>query len=79
MDSGDTNRCVICTVKVNMPIEFLTILYFNNLTTHGRPNVETIKNNIQETIHSMEMSYGTSGSLFRSGSRQTFFAAQVVR
>merc|ERR1719483_1503245 len=27
----------------------------------------------------MEMSYGTTGSLFRSGSRQTFFAAQVVR
>jgi len=45
----------------------------------NRPNVEAIKNNIQETIHSMEMSYGTTGSLFRSGSRQTFFAAQVVR
>ena len=41
--------------------------------------MEAIKNNIQETIHSMEMSYGTTGSLFRSGSRQTFFAAQVVR
>ena len=27
----------------------------------------------------MEMSYGTTGSLFRSGSRQTFFATQVVR
>ena len=34
---------------------------------------------LQETIHSMEMSYGTTGSLFRSGSRQTFFAAQVTR
>jgi len=45
----------------------------------NRPNVEAIKKNIQETIHSMEMSYGTTGSLFRSGSRQTFFASQVVR
>ena len=27
----------------------------------------------------MEMSYGTTGSLFRSGSRQTFFATQVTR
>merc|ERR1712203_899870 len=45
----------------------------------GRPNVEAIKGNIQETIHSMEMSYGTTGSLFRSGSRQTFFATQVTR
>eukprot|EP00090_Calanus_glacialis_P001957 TRINITY_DN1145_c0_g1_i1.p1 TRINITY_DN1145_c0_g1~~TRINITY_DN1145_c0_g1_i1.p1 ORF type:complete len:547 (-),score=134.64 TRINITY_DN1145_c0_g1_i1:149-1702(-) len=44
-----------------------------------RPNVAAIKSNIQATIHSMEMSYGTTGSLFRSGSRQTFFAAQVVR
>ena len=30
-------------------------------------------------ILSMEMSYGTTGSLFRSGSRQTFFATQVTR
>merc|ERR1712013_603347 len=45
----------------------------------NRPNVEALKANIQETIHCMEMSYGTTGSLFRSGSRQTFFAAQVVR
>ena len=45
----------------------------------ARPNVEAIKGNIQQTIHSMEMSYGTTGSLFRSGSRQTFFATQVTR
>ena len=52
----------------------------NIVTTYlCRPNVEALKKNIQETIHSMEMSYGTTGSLFRSGSRQTFFAAQVVR
>merc|ERR1719244_1545979 len=45
----------------------------------NRPNVEAIMKNIQETIHSMEMSYGTTGSLFRSGSRRTFFATQVTR
>jgi len=44
-----------------------------------RPNVAAIKSKIQETIHSMEMAYGTGGSLFRSGSRQTFFSAQVLR
>merc|ERR1712013_231626 len=44
----------------------------------NRPNVEALKANIQETIHCMEMSYGTTGSLFRSGSRQTFFAASVL-
>jgi len=58
----------------------LSELYRNmDSSEMARPNVETIKANIQETIHSMEMSYGTTGSLFRSGSRQTFFAAQVTR
>jgi len=44
-----------------------------------RPNVAQVKKSIRETVHAMEMSYGTSGSLFRSGSRQTFFSSQVVR
>lgn len=58
----------------------LSELYRNmDSSDTARPNVEAIKTNIQETIHSMEMTYGTTGSLFRSGSRQTFFAAQVVR
>ena len=34
---------------------------------------------MQEVIHEMDMSYGMLGSLFRSGSRQTFFSSQVVR
>jgi len=58
----------------------LSELYRNmDSSDTARPNVEAIKGNIQETIHSMEMSYGTTGSLFRSGSRQTFFATQVTR
>jgi len=58
----------------------LSELYRNmDSSDTARPNVEAIKSNIQETIHSMEMSYGTTGSLFRSGSRQTFFATQVTR
>merc|ERR1711872_468813 len=47
--------------------------------TNLKPNVAAIKTALHNTIHSMEMSYGTCGSLFRSGSRQTFFASQVVR
>jgi len=58
----------------------LSELYRNmDSSDTARPNVEAIKGNIQETIHSMEMSYGTTGSLFRSGSRTTFFATQVTR
>ena len=34
---------------------------------------------MQDVIHDMDMSYGMLGSLFRSGSRQTFFSTQVTR
>jgi len=45
----------------------------------NRPDITTLKATIKEVSHTMEMKYGKSGSLFRSGSRQTFFASQVVR
>merc|ERR1712029_791545 len=44
-----------------------------------RPNIDYLKQCRFNIIHKLEMSYGTSGSLFRSGSRQTFFASQVMR
>lgn len=34
---------------------------------------------MREVTHEMDLSYGIMGSLFRSGSRQTFFSSQVVR
>ena len=34
---------------------------------------------MQKVIHRMDMNYGFYGSLFRSGSRQTFFSSQMVR
>jgi len=58
----------------------LSLLYRDmGQETNLKPNVAAIKTALHNTIHSMEMSYGTCGSLFRSGSRQTFFASQVVR
>lgn len=33
----------------------------------------------QKVTHDMDMCYGMMGSLFRSGSRQTLFASQVMR
>lgn len=38
-----------------------------------------MRTNIQNVTHKMDLSYGMLGSLFRSGSRQTFFSSQVVR
>jgi len=44
-----------------------------------KPDISSVRQAMQEVIHEMEMSYGLFGSLFRSGSRQTFFSSQLVR
>uniref|UniRef100_H2Z2V7 5'-nucleotidase, cytosolic II, like 1 n=1 Tax=Ciona savignyi TaxID=51511 RepID=H2Z2V7_CIOSA len=44
-----------------------------------RPNIQSLQESIRSAVHEMDMSFGTFGSLFRSGSRQTFFASQVTR
>ena len=48
-------------------------------STQVKPDISAIRSSMQEVIHEMDMSYGLLGSLFRSGSRQTFFSSQVVR
>ncbi|GFR83065.1 cytosolic purine 5'-nucleotidase [Elysia marginata] len=48
-------------------------------STTERPDTSEINNSLREDIHKLDMSYGMLGSLFRSGSRQTFFASQVLR
>lgn len=48
-------------------------------STSEKPDITQIRRAMQEVIHDMDMSYGLLGSLFRSGSRQTFFSSQVVR
>lgn len=44
-----------------------------------KPDISQIRDKIREATLKMERSYGTLGSLFRSGSRQTFFSSQIVR
>ncbi|XP_078587248.1 cytosolic purine 5'-nucleotidase-like isoform X5 [Branchiostoma floridae x Branchiostoma japonicum] len=43
------------------------------------PDISSLQKAIKEVTHEMDMSYGMMGSLFRSGSRQTYFASQVIR
>ncbi|XP_078668539.1 cytosolic purine 5'-nucleotidase-like isoform X3 [Branchiostoma floridae x Branchiostoma belcheri] len=43
------------------------------------PDISSLQKAIKEVTHEMDMSYGMMGSLFRSGSRQTYFANQVIR
>lgn len=48
-------------------------------STTTKPDTRSIQKDIREATFNMDISYGMTGSLFRSGSRQTFFASQVVR
>ena len=47
--------------------------------TMEQPDISGITKSIREVTHGMEQCYGQLGSLFRSGSRQTFFASQARR
>ena len=54
---------------------------FKNLDSSSKERIDIsqLRNSIRAVTHEMDMAYGMMGSLFRSGSRQTFFASQVVR
>ena len=63
-------------------IGFKTDLDFSrNLDSSAtvKPDISSLRMSMQDVIHEMDMAYGLNGSLFRSGSRQTFFSSQVVR
>lgn len=53
--------------------------YFRNLdsSTHEKPDISKLRASIRDVTHKMDLAYGMMGSLFRSGSRQTFFSSQV--
>ncbi|XP_026683239.1 cytosolic purine 5'-nucleotidase-like, partial [Diaphorina citri] len=48
-------------------------------STKEKPDISKLRASIRDVTHKMDLSYGMMGSLFRSGSRQTFFSSQVVR
>nr|CAD7423552.1 unnamed protein product [Timema monikensis] len=48
-------------------------------STKEKPDISKLRVSIRDVTHKMDLSYGMMGSLFRSGSRQTFFSSQVVR
>lgn len=54
---------------------------YKNLDSSAKekPDITKIRASIRDVTHKMDMAYGMMGSLFRSGSRQTFFSSQVVR
>uniref|UniRef100_A0A8C2GKL8 Cytosolic purine 5'-nucleotidase n=1 Tax=Cyprinus carpio TaxID=7962 RepID=A0A8C2GKL8_CYPCA len=59
---------------------FLAELYKHlDSSSNERPDISTLQRRIKKVTHDMDMCYGMMGSLFRSGSRQTLFASQVMR
>lgn len=48
-------------------------------STKEKPDISKLRAAIRDVTHKMDMSYGMMGSLFRSGSRQTFFSSQVTK
>ncbi|XP_061398538.1 cytosolic purine 5'-nucleotidase-like isoform X1 [Musca vetustissima] len=54
---------------------------YKNLDSSNKekPDISKLRASIRDVTHKMDMAYGMMGSLFRSGSRQTFFSSQVVR
>ncbi|CAK9298872.1 unnamed protein product [Gordionus sp. m RMFG-2023] len=66
--------------KLNFTIGQLAGIFKNmDMRSHERPDIRNLQHRIQETVHEMDTAYGLLGSVFRSGSRQTFFASQVMR
>ncbi|XP_056110369.1 cytosolic purine 5'-nucleotidase isoform X3 [Rhinichthys klamathensis goyatoka] len=59
---------------------FLAELYKHlDSSSNERPDISAIQRRMKRVTHDMDMCYGMMGSLFRSGSRQTLFASQVMR
>ncbi|CAI9584249.1 unnamed protein product [Staurois parvus] len=59
---------------------FLAELYQDmDSSSSEHPNISKIQKQIQRVTHEMDMCYGKTGSLFRSGSRQTLFSSQLMR
>uniref|UniRef100_A0A4W5NU33 5'-nucleotidase, cytosolic IIb n=1 Tax=Hucho hucho TaxID=62062 RepID=A0A4W5NU33_9TELE len=59
---------------------FLAELYKHlDSSSNERPDITALQRRVKKVTHDMDMCYGMMGSLFRSGSRQTLFASQVMR
>lgn len=63
----------------SLDIELSEIYKSMDSSSSDIPNITVLKDLMRKATHEMDLSYGLLGSLFRSGSRQTFFASQLMR
>ncbi|KAJ4435786.1 hypothetical protein ANN_18405 [Periplaneta americana] len=74
-----TDKCQLFAELQSLDI-MLGEMYKNlDSSTKEKPDISKLRTAIRDVTHKMDLSYGMMGSLFRSGSRQTFFSSQVVR
>lgn len=74
-----TDKCQFFAELQQLDI-MLGDLYKNlDSSTKEKPDISKVRSSIRDVTHKMDLAYGMMGSLFRSGSRQTFFSSQVVR
>lgn len=72
-----TDKCQFFAELQNLDV-VLGDLYKNlDSSTYEKPDISKVRASIRDVTHKMDLSYGMMGSLFRSGSRQTFFSSQV--
>lgn len=66
--------------KIKSLEQTLSIIYKNlDSSNMEKPDISNVQRAMMDTVHELDLSYGMLGSLFRSGSRLTFFSSQVQR
>ncbi|XP_055619809.1 cytosolic purine 5'-nucleotidase isoform X3 [Toxorhynchites rutilus septentrionalis] len=74
-----TDKCQLFAELQRLDVN-LGDLYKNmDSSAKEKPDISSVRTAIRDVTHKMDLAYGMMGSLFRSGSRQTFFSSQVVR
>ncbi|XP_011866695.1 PREDICTED: cytosolic purine 5'-nucleotidase isoform X1 [Vollenhovia emeryi] len=74
-----TDKCQLFAELQRLDV-MLGEMYKNlDSSTKEKPDISKLRASIRDVTHKMDLAYGMMGSLFRSGSRQTFFSSQVVR
>ncbi|CAG5028316.1 unnamed protein product [Parnassius apollo] len=74
-----TDKCQLFAQLQNLDVQLGDMYKDLDSSTKEKPDISKLRASIRDVTHKMDLAYGMLGSLFRSGSRQTFFSSQVVR
>ncbi|CAG9562738.1 unnamed protein product [Danaus chrysippus] len=74
-----TDKCTLFAQLQNLDVQLGDMYKDLDSSTKEKPDISKLRISIRDVTHKMDLAYGMLGSLFRSGSRQTFFSSQVVR